>query len=163
MVFNENTPGHLSPTRGLLKDHSLLPPPSLITDHSPTTDSRHLFTAPHTSHTPLPTLVLADVLHNRDLITRTTRSATGSLPKQFRHYNDIDPLTLFISLNAANDITPPTTPELYTTHTSLLNDCFLSAPLPFLRNRSWNLSKPPNSYHEAVSRPDAAVWLAAMQ
>ena len=132
VVFNENTPGHLSPTRGLLTDHSLLPPPSLVTNHPPIIDSRHPSAAPHTSHTPLPTLVLADVLHNRDLIARTTRSATGSLPKQSRHYNDIDPLTLFISLNAANHITSPTTPELHTTHTSLLNDCFLSAPLPFL-------------------------------
>jgi Reverse transcriptase (RNA-dependent DNA polymerase) len=163
VVFNENTPGHLSPTRGLLTDHSLLPPPSLITDRSPTSTSKRSSGAPHILHTPLPTPALTDVLHNVDLILRTTRSATGSLPKQSCHYNDIDPVTLFISLNTVNKITPPTTPDIYTTHTSLLNDCFLSTPLPFLRNRSWNLSKPPNSYHEAISRPDTAVWLAAMQ
>ena len=162
-MFNENIPGHLSPNRGLATNHSLLSPPSLITERLPTADSNHPPDPPHTAHTPLPTLALVDVLRNRDLITRNTRSTTGSLPKQSRHYNDIDPVTLFISLNAANEITPPTTPELQTTHTSLLHDCFLSAPLPSLRNRSWNLSKPPNSYHEAISCPDSAIWLAAMQ
>ena len=47
--------------------------------------------------------------------------------------------------------------ELSLNHTSLLNECFLSAPLPFLRNRSWDLSKPPNSYHEAATRLDNTV------
>jgi hypothetical protein len=116
---------------------------------------------PYTLHYPLRLLLMSFAIAIS--LPGPPHSGTGSLPKQFRHYNDIDPITLFISLNNANEITPPTTPELHTTHTSLLHDCFLSAPLPFLRNRSWNLSKPPDSYHEAISRPDTAVWMAAMQ
>ena len=163
VVFNEKTPGHLSPTRGTLIDHALLPPPSLITPPSPTPRTSIPSVAPHTTTTPLPSPTLAHVLHNRDVIARATRSKTNSLPKSIRHYNDIDPISLFISLNAAHDISPPTSPDLSTEYTSLYNECFLSSPLPFLRNRSWDLSKPPNSYHEATNRPDSSVWLAAMQ
>jgi Reverse transcriptase (RNA-dependent DNA polymerase) len=142
--------------------HNLLPPPSVISGSSLSRTSHH-YPIPHTSPTPLPTPAIADVVHNRDLITRTTRSATNSLPKPTRHYNDIDSVSLFISLNTVHDISPPTTPDFSTVHTSLLNDCFLSAPFPFLHNRPWDLMKPPNSYHEASTRPDNAVWSAAMQ
>ena len=163
VVFNETTPGHLSPTRGLSADHSLLPPPSLIATPSSTTEPLRPLTIPHTIPTPLPIPTLTDIFNNRNLITRTTRSQTNSLPKPLRHYNDIDSVNLSISLNAAHEISPPHSPEPSLTHTSLLNECFLSARLPFLHNRSWDLTKPPNSYHEAVNRPDSPVWLAAMQ
>ena len=119
-----------------------------------------------TISTALTTPSLKDVLNNRNLITRTTRSTTNSLPKPSHHYNDITPISLLISLNTIHDITPPTTPDLqvgHTTHTSLLNDCFLSVHLPFLCNRTWDLTKPPSSYHEATTWPDSNVWLSAMQ
>jgi hypothetical protein len=91
------------------------------------------------------------------------RSTTNSLPKPVRHYNNIDSLSLFISLNTLHDITPSSSPDPSYTHTLLLNECFLSAPYPFLRNRPWDLTQPPNSYNEAIARPDSAVWLASMQ
>ena len=69
-------------------------------------------------------------------------------------------------MNAADTITnvsPPSSPDVSPTHTSLLHDCFLSAPPPFLHHRSWDLTKPPNSYHEATLRSDSAIWYSAMQ
>jgi hypothetical protein len=45
----------------------------------------------------------------------------------------------------------------------LFDQSFLSAPPAYLRTRLYDLSKPPNSYHEAIHRPDKGVWLAAMQ
>jgi Reverse transcriptase (RNA-dependent DNA polymerase) len=69
---------------------------------------------------------------------------------------------LLISTTTLSLLTSPSTsPE--PTHTSLLSTCFLSTPPPFLRNRPWDLSKLPNSYHEATNQPDHLVWLAAMQ
>ena len=89
---------------------------------------------------------------------------TNSLPKPSRHYNDIDSISLLISLDTLDDITPPSSPDLSTsTYSSLYQDCFLSAPPTFLRGRSWDLSKPPNSYHEATLRSDNAIWLSAMR
>ena len=81
VVFNKNTPGHLSPTRGTLTNHALLPPPSLITIPSTPPDTHSLSDTPHTTPNPLPTPSLVEVIRNRDLITRTTRSGTNSLPK----------------------------------------------------------------------------------
>ena len=121
---------------------------------------------PHTVPTPLPTSSLATVINNRNLFTRTMRSHTDSLPsKPFQHYNDIDSISLLAALNTIHTITPSTTPDPCNSHTSLLNDCFLSAPLPFLHNRSWDLTKPPNSYvyHKALNRLDNPIWFTAMQ
>ena len=161
VVFNENVPGHLSPTCGLPINLSLLPPPSLLpNNHGPPdipTD------APLTTPTIIPTPSISKVITNRDLITRSTRSTTNSLPKPTRHYNDIHSISLLISLDTLHTITPPSSPIFpNTTHSSLYQDCFLSAPPSFLRNRSWDLSKPPNSYHEASMRSDSSIWLSAM-
>ena len=163
IVFNETTPGHLSPTCGLPTDHTLLPSPSLIPTSSSSPNIPQSSVIPYATPNPLPTPTLADVFQTRNLITRTTHSTTNSLPKPSQHYNDIEPVGLFISLNRVLDITPPSTPELLHMHTSLFNDCFLSAPPPFFRNRSYDINKPPNSYHEAITRPDNTVWFAAMK
>ena len=165
IVFNENTLGHLSPTCGTLINHALLPPPSLIPASLPTPHTLNLSNAPHTTPNPLPSPTLTNVLHNCDAIARITHYTMNSLPKPIHHYNDIDPITLFISLNAAHNILPPNpnTPDPSTTYTTLYNECFLSSPLLFLWNWSWDLSKPPNSYYKATNRPDSSVWLAAMQ
>ena len=109
VVFNKSTPGHLSPTCGMPIDHGLLPPLSLLPILLSTNDTNHTVTTPHSSPTPLPSPTLANVLHNRNLITHATRSTTNSLPKPTRHYNDIEPVGLLISLNTAFDITPPPT------------------------------------------------------
>ena len=161
IVFNENVPGHLSPTRGLPIDLSLLPPPSLIPHLS--TPPNNITEAPLTTPTSIPAPSIPTIINNRDLITRVTRSSTNSLPKPSRHSNDIDSISLLISLDTIHSITPPSSPNLpNTTYTSLYQDCFLTAPPTFLRNRSWDLSKPPNSYHEATVCSDNTIWLSAM-
>ena len=75
---------------------------------------------------------IPDIVNTRNIISRATRSTTNSLPKNFQHYNDIDSVNLLISLTTIHDITPPHTPDILPTHTTLLNDCFLTAPPPFL-------------------------------
>ena len=153
----------ISPKRGLPVNHDLLPTPSLLPPPSSSSPMPPI-SIPHTLPSHLPNPTLTNVLHNRNQLLRTTCSQTNSVPsKPFHHYNNIDPINLFISLNTILNITPPTTPDPSILHTSLLHDCFLSAPLPFLWNCSWDLNKPPNSYHEALNQPDNSVWLAAMQ
>jgi hypothetical protein len=164
VIFNENIPGHLSPHRGLPINQALLPQPSIL-PHPPN-EPLPTSSPPHTTPNPLSSPTIPDILNARNTIiqsTHSTRSTTNSLPKPSKHYNDIDSLSLFISLNTIDDITPPPSPDPSSNHTSLYHDCFLSAPYPFLRNRSWDLTKPPNSYNEAITRPDNAVWHAAMQ
>ena len=71
--------------------------------------------------------------------------------------NEIDAFfTVHTSINKIPDTTSIDFDTLY-------EHSFLSAPPPFIRTRSYDLSKPPNSYHEAINRPDNSVWLAAMQ
>jgi hypothetical protein len=49
VVFNENTPGHLSPQRGHPTNHALLPPPSIIPE-SPSAHHDH-HSSPSLPHT----------------------------------------------------------------------------------------------------------------
>lgn len=159
VIFNESTPGHLSPCHGLPLNLSLLPPPSTVPN--PKSQPPPTSSIPNTNITSLPTPVLTDAIHIRNHIA--THSTTNSLPKPTQHYNDIDIISLFISLNDATQLLPPSLPDLPPNYTLLLHDCFLSAPLPFLHNHSWDLSKPPKSYHEATMQPDGSIWMSAMQ
>ena len=165
VAFNENTPGHLSPRRGLPTNHAFLPTSSTIPNSPPdsTSNLQHTPSVPHTTPNPLPLPDITNTIQTRNLITRATQTTTNSLPKPTQHYNDIDIVNLSISLNTTYDITPPLSPNPHNHHTSLLHDCFLSAPPSFLHNHSWDLSKPPNSYHEATTCPNNATWMAAMQ
>ena len=75
---------------------------------------------------------------------------------------------MFVFLNELDILFPPLSPDsipppLFNTPDLLYEQCFLSAPPSFLHTRPYDLSKPPNSYHEALKRPDKSVWLAAMQ
>ena len=176
IVFNESVPGHLSPRRGNPVDYDKLPPSSTIPDE-PVTSTAPLPppSVPCTVTTPLPTPSIVDTVRNRDVVLadryeRATRSSTHSLPPTRRHYNDIETINTLISLNEVDAFmmtsTSPTTIHLEYAPADLnllFDQCFLSAPPPYLRSRSFDLSKPPNSYHEAINRPDKAAWLAAMQ
>jgi hypothetical protein len=162
-VLNKTTPGHLSLAHVLPTNHALLPPPSLIPTSTSSPDILHSPTTPLLEPNPLPIPSLTDVFQTWNLLARTTCSSMNFLPKPSRHYNDIEPVSLLISLNCTYKITPPSTPDLPFTHASLLDNCFLSAPLPFLHNRHYDLNKPPNSYHEAITCPDSTVWFAAMK
>jgi hypothetical protein len=175
VVFNESVPGHLSPRRGNPIDFNLLPPASIIPDDHPQSHIPILsLTLPCTTPTPLPTPSIADTIRDRDKILadrpqRTTRSTTNSLPPPRRHYNDLETINSFISINELNTfLTTSTSNNVIPDSSSidfdiLYEHSFLSAPPPFIRTRPYDLSKPPNSYHEAIKRPDKNVWLAAMQ
>jgi hypothetical protein len=173
VIFNESIPGHLSPNRGSPIDSSSLPPPSIITNNStlsPSTTKEQLPSTPSTSYTPLYTPTIADTIHNRNTIThsldrRVTRNDTSSLPQPRRHYNDIDTITSFIAINHMT--TPnehPPYPSSITNHSDLLDFSFLSIPLPsFPLRSSFDLTKPPNTYSEAMRRPDKDTWMLAMK
>ena len=72
IIFNEATPGHLSPTRGLLTTPTSLPPPSLIPNSQTSNEPPTSLPIPQPTQTPLLTPSIADILHNRNLMTRTT-------------------------------------------------------------------------------------------
>jgi hypothetical protein len=169
VIFNESVPGHLSPHRGNYVDFSLLPPPSIIQDvnsNEPTLTTPAQ--QPSTSLTPLYHPTLSDMIRDRDTILKAstehiTRTDTNSLPKPRHHYNDIQTITSFISINDSPpiDLSPHSFEN--TNYHDLLSYSFLSSPLPFYRPHTINLSKPPNTYHEAMSRPDKDVWVSAMK
>ena len=130
---------------------------------------------PPTATIPLPTPSIVETIRHRDVALadhsqRATRSSTHSLPLPKRHYNDIEVVNMFISLNEINAFMATSAfshtaqLDLSSLDLDLLFDqSFLSAPPAYLRTRFYDLSKPPNSYHEAIHRPDKGVWLAAMQ
>jgi Reverse transcriptase (RNA-dependent DNA polymerase) len=176
VVFNESIPGHLSPSRGNPIDFDRLPPASIIPeDHTQSNDLPFPPSLPYTISNPLPIPSVADTIRGRDMMLddqyqRVTRSTTNSLPPTRRHYNDLDIVNMFVSINEIDTFIPPPTSyhtihELPSPELDLLHEqCFLTAPPSFIRtSRAYDLSKPPNSYHEAISRPDKTVWLAAMQ
>jgi hypothetical protein len=123
---------------------------------------------PHIKSTPLYHPTIADTICDRDAIinARTqhiTRANTNSLPKPKHHYNNIHTITSFISIN---DSTNPNLSPLsfkHTNHYNLFNFSFLSSPLPSFRHCTTNLSKPPNTYHEALTQLDKEVWILAIK
>ena len=184
VIFNESIPGHLSPHRGNAIDLASPPPPSIILDvdmtsiqtpstHIPSTHIPPTPTPPtppthHLSPTPLYTPTLSDTICDHDIvinshIQRSTRQTTNSLPKPKPHYNNIHTITFFISIN--HTPLPDLSPHSFenTNHDDLFNFSFLSSPLPSFRHCITDLSKPPNTYHEALSRPDKDIWLSAMK
>jgi hypothetical protein len=92
-----------------------------------------------------------------------------SLPPTQHHYNNKDTVNMSIYINKINAFLPH--PASYTTvHEPSSNDlellhdqCFLTPPPSFMQTRPYDLLRPPNSYLEAMNRPDKSVWLAAMQ
>ena len=169
IIFNESVPGHLSPRRGIPMDFTSLPPPSIIPDTHPHASPQTPPTIlPHSTPTPLYAPNLSDTIRDRDTIIaarnqRSTRQNTNSLPKTKPHYNDVHTITSFLSLN--DTLSPDTSPLSFEhmNHHDLLHLSFLSAPLPSFRHRITNLSKPPNTYYEALSRPDKDIWISAMK
>lgn len=163
VIFNESVPGHLSPHCGIPVDIVSLPPSSIIMNDNTTISP--LITGTHqlnTSTTSLYYPTLTNTICDCDTIINThtkhtTRSQTNSLPKPNHHYNDIHTIT---SLIAIND-NPPTnlSPHSFenTTYHDLPNIAFLSSPPSSFRYHLPNLSKPPNTYHEVLSRPDKQV------
>lgn len=98
---------------------------------------------------------------------RITRSVTESLPAPRQHYNDLDLIAMFISLNEIKNAISITNPPLSLPSTldyeTLLYDCFLSTPPSFCHVRLITTSQSPNTYKEAISQLDSDIWMAAMK
>jgi Reverse transcriptase (RNA-dependent DNA polymerase) len=123
---------------------------------------------PHIKSTPLYHPTIADIICDQDAIINAhtqciTRANTNSLPKPKHHYNNIHTITSFISIN--NPKNPNLSPLSFkhTNYHDLFNFSFLSSPLPSFRHCTTNLSKPPNTSHKALTRPDKEVWISAMK
>jgi hypothetical protein len=72
---------------------------------------------------------------------------------------------MLVSLHNIDNILTalPSSSPLDLSFDQLYTHSYLSTPLLSFRQRKLDLSKPPNSYREAISRPDSNVWLAAMK
>ena len=169
VVFNASVPGNLSPHCGIPIDFASLPPPSIASEANsnsilPLAPNQQ----PSTSYTPLHLPTLSDTICDHDVIINTctqctTQTDTGPLPKTKHQYNDIHTITSFISINNI----PPHDHSLHsfehTSYHNLFNLCFISSQLPSFLHHITDLLKPPNTYHEALSRPDKDVWISTMK
>lgn len=144
VIFNESVPGHLSPNRG----RSVQPESSTPAE----SDAAH---RPHTRSMSL----IAEVIQDRD--SRLTMMSLSPHPQQ--SYQSV---STFINLNR---------------FTAFISSCFHSEPDPMIfqstefcfatssrypfrfRIQDYNPDKAPDSYEEAMARPDKNVWIAAMQ
>jgi hypothetical protein len=162
VIFNESVSGHLSPHRGNQVDFDQLPAASVIPEDHLQSNIAPLSTPkPHTTSIPFPTPSLADTIRNRDIAIaehsqRATRSSTNSLPPMRRHYNDIETINMFVYLNELDAflVTSPLSKIIHNSSNDLSLLCdqsFLTVPPSFLQTRPPDLSRPPNSYHEAIS------------
>jgi hypothetical protein len=141
VIFNESVPGHLSPPR----NRPAIAPTN--TPSPPTTD-RVL-----RSH-PKPLSLIAEIIMDRD-----ERLSTQSM--MIHPQQSLESISAFITYNELNSFLLP---HSVPTH-STLEHSFLSTPrYPFrFRIQDYNPDKAPDSYNEAIARPDKDVWLAAMQ
>jgi len=141
VIFNESVPSHLSPHRNRLTVASTDTP-------LPQTTDRVLC-----SHTK-PLSLIAEIILDRD-----RRLFTQSLiphPQQ-----SLDSISAFITYNEINSLLPSES----TLAPPTLEYSLLSTPhYPFrFCVQDYDPDKAPDSYNEAIARPDKDVWLAAMQ
>ena len=154
VVFNESVPGRLSPSRSLSSFPSSSPPPS---SSRPARD--RVRTAAGQA--------FADAVADRDArrLLRVPSLSDGGGRDPVPH--SLATILDFISLNAYDSFPDPlpTWSLLSEAPSALLDFSLLSHPDPthYLRApRIHDLSKAPDAYHEACSRPDASVWREAM-
>ncbi|RDB14617.1 Retrovirus-related Pol polyprotein from transposon TNT 1-94 [Hypsizygus marmoreus] len=160
IVFNENV-------RGRLSHSSACPDPSLASSSSSQTTNPP---SPRPQRTIIPTPLGHDwsaAIRQRDehlaqlRTNRTTRSG-GVHPQQ-----TLAAITDFVSLLTANDLAlSPSDDFLSQEVDAIMDHKALIAhpdPLHFRLPRTHDLTKPPDNYAQAMSRPDADVWRAAMQ
>jgi transposase InsO family protein len=141
VVFNESVPGHLSPPRSR-------PIPSPTDMPLPPKPDRVLRSQSR------PLSLIAEVISDRD--ERLSAQSTIIHPQQ-----TFESISAFIAINELNSLLSPapmpTSPSL--------EHSFLSTPrYPFrFRIQDYDPDKAPDSYNEAIARPDKDVWMAAMQ
>ena len=151
VIFNESIPGHLSPVHGQ-------PVPIPIDAPTPLQNDRVLC-----SHSKSLSLI-AEIISDRD--ERLSLSSIAPHPQQ-----SLESVSAFIALNALDDLSAVEPDEfaiLSTSKASFLpmpEYCFSSTshyPYRF-RIQDYDPDKAPESYNEAMARPNKDVWMAAMQ
>jgi hypothetical protein len=151
VIFNESVPGHLSPARG----RSFHGP----TDTSSTPPTDRVLRSHST-----PLSLIAEIISDRD--ERLSQLSIIPHPQQ-----NLDSISAFIALNTFDTLSTPGLNEFATFSTSETDYsptseyCFSSTPrYPFrFRIQDYDPDKAPDSYNEAMARPDKDIWMAAMQ
>jgi len=148
IVFNENIPGHLSPRR------KALPYPS------PSLEPLSSTTAPRVLRSHVKHAALAQVILDRD-------ERIGDDIQLAHPYRSIETIDAFVAFNRSallvldGDATTITDfPDSgYFLHDHVFDP---SRYRPRFRPRQYDLTRPPESYDEAISRPDKEKWVTAM-
>jgi len=149
VIFNESVPGRLSSSTS----------PSLSTLSSSDRPTRIRTLTPAGQ-------AFADAIQARDVVLATRRS------KQSVSGGALSPVSLtavldFVSLAAYDSLPDPLPTWSLDSHPSPLFTAYgflTRSPIDHLRAPvTHDLLKPPDSYHEACSRPDVSVWRAAME
>ncbi|RDB27573.1 Retrovirus-related Pol polyprotein from transposon TNT 1-94 [Hypsizygus marmoreus] len=156
IVFNENVRGRLS--------HSSTPLSHPLTSSSSSPPSPP---SPRPQRVVIPTALgrdWADTIRLRDehlAKLRSTRSG-GVHPQQ-----TLAAIMDFTSLLTANDLALSSSDDFLSQEVDAIMDhkALLAHPDPlrFRLPRSFDLTKPPDNYAQAMSHPDSAVWRSAMQ
>ena len=166
VIFNELTPGRLSS----LRTNTSLPISSSPSSTTPSSTTHSSLSSSPTPPSPRPVRtiqrttkgqVFADTIRLHDECLALKHGGAPH-PQQ-----SLSAISDFVSLSIADDIlnTEPAIDLASLEQASLNSYCFLTSldHLRFQRPISFDLRKPPESYHEALARPDSEVWLAAMR
>lgn len=160
VIFNENI-------RGSLKHSSPSPQDSVSSDPEPAPTP-----APLCSPSPRPQRPIKHTSHGADwskaiqirdsrLATRRRNAKTGGVHPQ----QTLTAITDFASLVSA-ELLPDRPDDLLDLEPNTMHEykCLAAFPDPlrFRHPRLFDLTKPPNNYHEAMARPDSDVWHAVM-
>jgi hypothetical protein len=180
VIFNELVPGHSSshhkstptsvPFPSSSSPPSLPPPLPPISSSSSTSSSSSSPSSPPPPPTPRPPRqvirtvkgqAFTDTIQLRDdrLAARRTKSPH---PQQ-----TLSAISDFVSFFATDDLLPSEFMEDLDSHESdaITSFCLLTSidHLRFQRPQQFDLRKAPESFREALARPDADVWQAAMR
>ena len=104
----------------------------------------------------------AEVIRIRD-----ERLTSRRLPKPVHRQQEATVIEDFVSFSITGDLLSTDFVDDLASHEQdvVIDYCLLTSldPHRFARPRIFDLSKAPESYYEAIARPDADVWKAAMQ
>ena len=163
IVFNESVPGHLSPVQSATVAQDVSPSSRPVRSRLRTTGGQ----------------AFADIIHARDVALASRRARRVAATNVQDSGGDL-PLSLltildfvsFVAIDSFPDSVPALSLDSFSfppfisfdfisySFLSTSSDRYLRAPVHFT---TVDLLRPPESYHEACSRPDASVWHAAME
>ena len=149
IIFNESIPGHLAPIRKIDTPNSSDPPVASICptcNLNPTSKGQ----------------AFAEAIRVRD-----EHLALCQLPRPVHRQQEANVIEDFVSLSITGDLLSADFVDDLASHEqdSVINYCLLTSldSHQFTCPRVFDLSKALESYYEAIARPDADVWKAAMQ